>query len=152
MSDVYADLDKCMPLPIYKPASEEVTENLGRDILHKYIGCLFRLHKPSSFSWGTPIEESMNNGYRDGLAKVATRGRSANYQCNDDSQAVGTPIVKRAVRNLARSILEIIKLSQHTPNAIKLQDVANNICSSGAQAREHKICMGGAACEVEGTQ
>ena len=106
----------------------------------------------------------MNNGY--GPAKVATRGRCANYQWDHDSQALATPIVKRAVRNLARSILGITKLSRHTPNAIKLQDVTDNICSSGAQAciaasgiaiavgqanqhySEHKIC----ACEMEGAQ
>lgn len=33
--DIYADLDKCMILPIHEPACKKATENLGSDISSK---------------------------------------------------------------------------------------------------------------------
>ena len=96
----------------------------------------------------------MNNGY--GPAKVATRGGFANYQCDNTTipKPQAMPIVKRAVRNLARPILGITKLNRHTPNVIKHRHIRTfpTIYAAVGQAnqhyREHKIC----ACEVEGTQ
>jgi hypothetical protein len=72
----------------------------------------------------------VNHGYR--RAKVAARRRRAGDECDDDPQTVGNTNCKESCLGLRRHTFWII-IQGHTPNAFKLQYVADNIRGSGAQ-------------------
>jgi hypothetical protein len=91
--DIYADLDKYIPLPIHENAGHKATKNLGSDISsqeYKFWGTSISqggVRSPNCFGWGKAIEENVNQGYC--RAQVAARRCRTNYKCDDDPQTIG---------------------------------------------------------------